>query len=292
VVSNRWNRRSVHVGSAVIVPMADDDVVTVHRNLPFRDTPTRTLDLDLYRAPGGASGDARSSRPAVVLVHGGAWHEGTKGQFARYALDLASEGYVAVEPTYRLSGEATFPAPVTDVVSAVRWVRANATTYGVDPDRIALLGHSAGAHLATLAALVPDWWSDSGAASAPGVGCASAAVGAVVGVSGVYEFRDAGDPPEFVALLGGTEAERPERYREASPVEHARPDAPPALLVHGEADEVVPPASTRALVAALREAGAPVEHWPVPDADHVFLHSSAHYRDVFARVCEFLSNSL
>ncbi len=268
--------------------MADADTVTVHRNRPFRDTPSRTLELDIWE-----SGDADSDgRPAVLLLHGGAWREGTKGQFARYALDLASDGYVTVEPTYRLAGEETFPAQVTDVVAAVRWLRANAGSWGVDPDRIALAGHSAGAHLAVLAALTPGRWVDVETTDPPGVQTVGASVAAVVGVSGVYEFRDQGDPEDFVAFLGGTEAECPDRYRAAAPVAHVRPDAPPTLLLHGDDDDVVPPRSSELLASALDDAGASVEYESYPGADHVFLHSSAHYADTLSRVREFLGAHL
>jgi dipeptidyl aminopeptidase/acylaminoacyl peptidase len=117
-------------------------------------------------------------------------------------------------------------------------------------------------------------------------------VAAVVGVSGVYEFRDQGDPDDFVAFLGGTEAECPDQYRAAAPVAHVHPDAPPALLLHGADDDVVPPRSSELLASALEEVGAPVEYESYAGADHVFLHSSAHYADTLSRVREFLGAHL
>ena len=262
--------------------MERDADVRVERDWTFRETPERSLALDVYR-PADGPGDA-----VVAFVHGGAWREGSKGVFSRYATDAAAAGYVCATVDYRLSGEATFPAQIRDVVAAVRWLRSRTDESRVRSDRVATVGHSAGAHLAALAgvaggeaAFVPDDAAD-----------AFGRVDAVVGMSGVYDFvgPDAGyaDPDEFVALFGGTADERPDAYRAASPVTHVDADAPPHLLFHGTADEVVPPAQTDRYRDALAAAGAAVERVGVDGGGHSFLHSTAHYGDTRDRLLRFL----
>lgn len=261
-----------------------DSTLAVRRGVPFRDTDERTLHLDWYRAESASDTDADTDdpRPAVVLVHGGAWHEGTTGQLSRYALDFAAAGFVAVDVTYRLSGEATFPAAATDVAGALAWVRDNADALGVDAERVAVFGHSAGAHLALLTALAPGRWSDR-SVDAPA---------AVVGASGPYEFRGFDESEDIRAFLGDSESEVPERYADASPLTHAHGDAPPTLLVHGDEDDVVPLESSQYMKEALDSVGAPAKLAVTEGGDHVFLHASAHYPAVFETVRSYLDEQV
>lgn len=241
---------------------------------------TDRLRADTYRR------ESVDGAPIVVFVYGGAWETGARGQFARWALDAAGlrpagrrtefddadGGFLGVEIEYRLGDEATFPAQIRDVRRGLAWVRAEADRLGGDPDRVAVVGHSAGAHLALLAALAPTGAFGGEYETDP-------AVHAAVGVSGPYDLR--GDESLPVRrLLGGRESEIPDRYAAASPATHVSSDAPPALLLHGEDDEVVPAASSEALAEALETAGAPVELRVEPGADHVYLHSSYRYPEL------------
>ena len=270
--------------------------VIVERDVSFRETPERRLGLDLYRPADAAdSGDTgRASNAdardvAVAFVHGGAWREGSKGVLGRYALDAASAGFVCATVDYRLAPAATFPAQIHDVTAAVRWLRDRPDEYGGESDRVVTIGHSAGAHLAALAAVAGDRaaFADDDADGARAAGRADAAVG----MSGVYDFvtPDEGfsDPDEFADLFGGVADELPDVYRDASPVSHVA-DAPPHLLFHGTDDELVPPAQSERYRNALVDAGADAEYVPVEGGDHSFVHATAHYGDTRNRLLDFL----
>jgi acetyl esterase/lipase len=123
--------------------------VEVRRDLVFANAGDRPLKLDLY-AP-----SADNNGAAVVMLHGGAWARGGKEVLAPHAEDLAAQGFVVFASESRLTGEARFPAQIHDVKRALRWVRSNAASLGFDEDRLCLEGHSAGGHLALLAAGSP-----------------------------------------------------------------------------------------------------------------------------------------
>lgn len=216
-----------------LVPVTNDSPThTVHRDVTFRDTPERTLTLDVYEP--AASGP----RPTVVLFHGGAFRSGEKEHNADHARAFAEEGYVAVTPEYRLSDEATFPAALIDAKAAVEWCRAEGEGYRIDPQRIAAVGYSAGANLATLLSVT----ADEPGFEPEGYPGASSAVQAAVGWAGVYDmaFSDGEDPDPHVAYLGGTREEVPTAYELSSPQGQADVRTPPTLVVHGDADETLP----------------------------------------------------
>ncbi|MDS0295914.1 alpha/beta hydrolase [Halogeometricum luteum] len=246
---------------------------------------TDELAVDTYRREGV------EGAPVVVFVYGGAWESGARGQFARWALDAAgrgpaSEGFAAVEIEYRPSDEATFPAQIRDVRACLSWVRENAERFGGDPDRVAVVGHSAGAHLALLAALAPE--GPFGGEYDP-----EPTVHAAVGISGPYDLRADSDEDGVVRrFLGGSVEEIPERYAAASPVTHVAADAPPTFLLHGEADGTVPVESSEEMAAKLEEAGATTRLRTDAGADHVYLHSSYWYPEIRESVFSWLRETL
>lgn len=195
--------------------------------------------------------------PAVVVVHGGAWFHGDKSDYAFGLHDrwLAAQGYVVFDVQYRTSGG--WPAPLSDVKCAIRWVKQNAARYGVDPERIAVMGRSAGGHLALMAAYT------AGSDRFP-VDCGSGALSEVdESVRAVVVSYAPADlmlwPAErgsaIAELMGGLPGEIPERYREASPINHIRPGLPPTLIIHGQRDRLVPPVHSEQLFNHLRAAG-------------------------------------
>lgn len=269
--------------------------VLVDRAIPFCETTTadRPLELDAYRPADAVEADsdgADDERPIVVFVYGGGWTDGATGQFARYALDFAADGWIAIECSYRLADEARFPAPLVDVHAALDWLGDRAAAYGGDPDRLALVGHSAGAHLAALASLTrehPDLTPDSSSRPAR-----TPSVAAVAGVSGVYDFDLSADAREDFATrladrTGGPSRSLEEQRRLASPVTHVTADAPASLLRHGTDDEVVPPEQSERYRDVLEAANASVACDLVADEDHVFLHSSGEYPGTRARIASF-----
>ena len=207
--------------------------------------------------------EAKSANPraAIVFIHGGGWRGGDKraGYFLQGALDYAAKGYVGVSVNYRLTGEAPFPACVEDVRCAVRWLRAHAGDYNLDPNRIGGYGNSAGAHLVAHLALAPagepaldgeaPWKGHSTQLQAV---CASATptdFAAGVGAN-ASRYQQPG------SLFHGPAETLAERVRLASPVTYARADAPPMLLIHGDTDSTVKPEQSLKLYAALKAAGA------------------------------------
>ncbi|MFB6222445.1 MAG: alpha/beta hydrolase fold domain-containing protein [Haloarcula sp.] len=257
--------------------------VTVQRDIPFHEVNGETLTLDLYDAP-----EASGPKPVAVLVRGGAFTVGDKGEFARHALDLAADGFLVVEPQYRLAPAWTFPAALVDVKAAIEWARTEAESYGADTNRVAGIGHSAGANLVALAALTAD---EPGFEPEQYPG-ASSALSAVVGYAGIYDFHaldsatgDDDDRPHR-AYLGGGPDDEPAAYDLASPVAQVDVDAPPTLLLHGTDDGTVPPSQSELLADALSPM-TDVVHETVP-SDHGFPFHGAQYDDVYERTVEFL----
>jgi acetyl esterase/lipase len=215
----------------------------------------RPLRLDLY-VPAG-----EGPWPLVVWVHGGAWRIGDRkslpdtygslGFFDR----IQRRGYAVASVDYRLCAEATFPAQLDDVQAAIGWLRSNAARFHLDMGRLAVWGESAGGTLAALAALAAD----------------GPQVHAVVDWFGVSDLSamDSGDVDDpGTQPLGGVRS--PEQAVQASPVEHAHPDAPPFLCMHGTDDQGVPYSQSEHLAAALHAYGVRCDLYPVPGADHVF----------------------
>ena len=198
-------------------------------------------------------------RPALVFIHGGGWRNGDKrrGGFLRPTISYADKGYVCVTVNYRMLDEAPITACVEDVKNAVRWLRAHAEEYNIDPERIGASGNSAGAHLAVMLGVCPP------SAGLEGDGPYqeySSMVQAVVASATPADFlsamsdrpRQAARPPRKNELRMESEEVR----ARVSPVTYASADAPPILLVHSMSDRTVGVYHSDKLVSALREAGA------------------------------------
>lgn len=187
-------------------------------------TPGRPLTADVF-LPGTDS----TRSPAVLLIYGGGWSSGEKANQVPMAQQLASHGYVAVVAEYRLSPEARYPAAVEDLKNALRWMRSRATEFALDTSRIAVLGCSAGAQLATLLGVtsLKDPYNTSRSAT-------SARVQAIVNIDGIVSFihPEAEEGTYAARWLGGSRKERAEIWKEASPLEYAGSDTPPILFIN------------------------------------------------------------
>jgi acetyl esterase/lipase len=253
-----------------------DANVSVHENVAYGTINGHDLLLDVYEP---AEAGARP-RPAVLLIHGGGWNSFDKGTMRNMGKFLARSGFVAFSVDYRLlqGTENRWPAQLDDVQRAVRWVRANAAKYGVDPDHIGVFGHSAGAQLAALLGM-EDTRDNSDAALAK----YSSRVQAVVDVSGPTDFTTNREPDDeaFLAnFLGGDFATLPEVWRDASPVFHVAKNDAPFLIVHGMQDTDVPIAQAEELYDKLHAAGVPVQIVKLDDV-HTFRTPEARARLVF-----------
>lgn len=233
-------------------PMQIPEGVELLADLAYRDGNEKwRLDLAMPKDRGDRP------RPGLVIIHGGGWRSGDKGggQWRSLPLEYASKGYVAISVNYRLTDEAPFPACVEDVKCAVRWLRANAEKYNVDPQRIGAYGNSAGAHLVAMLGLVGP---DAGLEGDGPYQDQSSLVQAVCCSATPTDFSDWGGRSfrgESTFLAGPAES-LAERIKKASPISYVRSDAPPFLVIHGTSDSTVPFSQAEKFVEALKKAGA------------------------------------
>jgi acetyl esterase/lipase len=213
----------------------------------------------------------RTPTPAVLWIHGGGWERGDKGGNSG-AQFLANEGFVTASLSYRLSGDSPFPAAVEDCKCAIRFLRASASKYGIDPDRIGVAGSSAGGHLAELVATADQSKGLEGDGGWQNVSSKVQAAAAYYGVSDLTVQFPQDTVRVIVKFFRGTEKERPELYRKASPMSYVSKDDPPLLLAHGENDDAVPFDQSVRMAEAYRRLGLSVEFIPVKNAGHDFQH--------------------
>jgi acetyl esterase/lipase len=239
-------------------PVVPDDV-SAHPNITFQTRGDRTLELDLFVPK-------RTDRPVplVVAIHGGCWMAGARQEMRFYAIELAQRGYAMASVDYRLSEEATYPAAVEDCRAAIQWLKDHAASYNIDPDRIALLGGSAGGHLVELLG-----YSATTATQAHPQG-PGPKVNAVVAL---YGWSDLTDPTvkDFYwnELFFGMKYEAdPKLYREASPVTHVSKASPATLLLHGTIDTIVPISQAEKLVKELEANNVPYVYAPFKGGYH------------------------
>ena len=253
--SFRFLELAIFVGVEDIVNL--DPEVPPHlveqKNLVYRKVRGRELALDLYR-----NREQLKPAPCLIFLHGGSWRHGERSDYLVYLIAFAERGYVTASVSYRFSHEAQFPAAMTDVREAVRWIRANAGRLMVDPERIALIGGSAGSHLALMVA-----YSQEGEESAGGENEAeSSAIQAVVDIYGPVDLTTPiGQRSEAVQeFLGKSYLKDPQLFVTASPITHVTADDPPTLIFHGTSDKVVPIRQGDFLAAKLEEVGVPHEY--------------------------------
>ncbi len=192
--------------------------------------------------------------PVVVFFYGGGWVSGTRQDYAWAARAYASRGFIVVVPDYRKVPDVVFPAFIQDAADAVRWTHDHIADYGGDPDRIALVGHSAGAYAVAMLALDNQWLT--------GVDLQPDTIKVAVGLSGPYDFLPF-DEPRGKNALGAWP-----RPLETQPITFARSDAPPFMLVTGTNDKTVRPKNSRNLFKRLSSFGAVVVEKEYPDLGH------------------------
>lgn len=288
-------RRSLGAVAAVF-PFRPRTVERV-RNLPYAKVGRRTLTLDVIRTvdPAGrlavdaaeagaepaspeiaAAAATGRGAPVFVYVHGGGWVIGNKRQQGRVLLhELAAAGWVCVAINYRLSPRATWPEHILDVKQAIRWVKQHIAEHGGDPGFVVIGGGSAGAHLASLAALTPDaaeWQRDFPEVDLSVQGC--------VAFYGVYDFVDDEQIWRHRAFRGlllervvmkRRAGDAREEYVKASPIARIGGRTPPPFFViHGGADSLAPVAGARRFTETLVAAGGQVAYVELPGANHAF----------------------
>lgn len=231
---------------AVNAPAAFGDYTRI-ADVSYATQPRNKLDVYAPKRP-------HALAPVLIFIHGGGWDSGDKSQYKFVGAKLAEQGYVAVLPNYGLYPQVKSPVFLQDVASAVTWVHAHATEWGGDPDRLYLVGHSAGAQIAVMLALDNEYLQQAGGSSRWLRG--------VVGLAGPYDFLPF--TYHYMNDLFGP----PEKFAASQPINYVRADAPPLLLMHGLRDHTVDPNNTRHLQAALQAIGANVEAEYFADATH------------------------
>jgi acetyl esterase/lipase len=251
-------------------PAEDSERPDLMRDIAYGDDPEQVVhlwELEPRAEP----------RPAVVFFHGGRLVMGDPMQDAyTWALPLAEQGYVTFLAGYRLfdqfAGENHWPAQLDDAQRAIRWIRANADRFNVDPDRICAVGHSSGAHLAGLLGT-----TESGDSSDPVLAGISSRVDCVVTVAGHHDllvpYPGTAMDDVMGQMLGGTLEEVPEAWRAASPAHHVDGDTVPFLILHGSQDDETPVEMARNMADALGEAGKAYVYAEFP-AGHFGLETS------------------
>jgi acetyl esterase/lipase len=210
--------------------------------------PSKPDRFDLYLPP--HAGNA----PVVVFFFGGGWNSGDKAFYKFVGAALAEAGIIVVIPNYTLYPEARFPQYMRDAASAVAWAHAHAREWGGDPQRLFVIGHSAGAQIAVLLALDQQYLQQ--------VGGDSGWLRGIVGLSGPYNFLPFTE--DYLNDLFGP----PAAFPRSQPINYVRADAPPLLLMHGLRDKRVSPNNTRSLTAAMQAVGGRVSTRYFPDAGH------------------------
>jgi acetyl esterase/lipase len=195
--------------------------------------------------------------PAVVCIHGGGWYQGQRQDMDPMTELLARRGYVAATVSYRLVPSARFPAQIQDCKAAVRWLRANAVKYHINPDRIGAIGPSAGGHLSCLLGVTDKKDGLEGSGGNPEF---SSRVQAVVSFFGRTDFTKKTWSKEleekiFVPLIGASFDDKPELYKKVSPIAYVSRTSPPFLLFHGAEDKLVPPRNSTDMAEKLQAAG-------------------------------------
>ncbi|MBM4017597.1 MAG: alpha/beta hydrolase [Planctomycetes bacterium] len=254
-------------------PPPDMSGINVSKDVEYAKAGGKALLLDLYLPR-----DAPGPLPLIMWVHGGAWRAGDKAQCP--ALPQVRRGYAVASINYRLSQEALFPAQIHDCKAAVRWLRANAARYKINPQRVGAWGSSAGGHLVALLGTSGDVKDLEGDLGNPDQ---SSRVQAVCDWFGPTDFcqmaahmlpggkmgHDAPESPESL-LVGGPVQENKDKVARANPITYVSKDDPPFLIMHGDKDPLVPHHQSEILADALRKAGVEVAFKTVQGAGHGF----------------------
>lgn len=237
--------------TAPVRAQADKSEIKVERDVVFGKGGDVDLKLDLAMPR-----DGDGLFPAVLCIHGGGWRGGDRQQMSASIAAFAGRGYVAVTPDYRLVPKGRFPAQIEDCKAAVRWLRANAKTYKINPDRIGAIGFSAGGHLACLLGTSD---KNDGLEGTGGNAEQSSRLQAVVSFFGPTDFtvpwEKSTEDTFLIPFLNGTRADKANTYKKASPITYATKDDPPFLFIHGTEDRLVPLAQSKLLAEKLQSLG-------------------------------------
>jgi acetyl esterase/lipase len=242
--------------SAIWADSKDADV-EIREKIVYSKAGDRELLLDAFVPK--REGDL----PAVLVVHGGAWRSGNRQQLRTYAKELAKRGIVCFAIDYRLAPEHKFPAQIEDCREAVKWIRANATEYKVDTERLGAIGYSAGGHLACLLATTGEKPNEKN-------GNVDTRIKAAAAGGAPTDFRSFPDNGKWAEYwMGGDLMSCPDLFREASATAFVDKEDAPVFFFNGTVDKVVPMAWSQSCFDALKSSGVKTEMHTIEGAGHM-----------------------
>ena len=297
----RWICILILFGFAVLAPFSQagerpiPDGVNLIQDVVYSTVDGKELKMDIAYP----QEESDTPRPVIVWIHGGAWLAGNKDR--NPAMRFTALGYLTACINYRLSQEAIWPAQIHDCKAAIRYLRAHAKKYNLDPDKIGVWGSSAGGHLVAMLGTSGGVKELEGEG---GWGDQSSRVQAVVDYFGPTNFlkmceypsqmdHGAPDSPESL-VIGGKVSEHPDRVRSIDPITYVTPDDPPFLIAHGDKDPLVPYNQSVLLYDALKKAEVDVEFITVKGGGHGGWNEKTQptNREILDRVTVFFEEHL
>lgn len=259
-------------------PDIPDDIEEI-KNIEYKNINGKSLQLDIYRPK-----NLEKPAPLLIFIHGGGWSGGQRSDYLVYLATFAKRGYVTATVSYRLLNDGPWPACAEDITDAVQWFYNNGETYGYDPDRIAVIGGSAGGHLALLAAY--EWEKTGGSINSTSVPEKNHRIKAVVDFYGPVDLTTeyARTHPTVTSFLVKSFEEAPEIYIEASPVHYLDKNDPPTIIFQGTSDNTVPASQSVLLKEKLDSLGVPAELYRLPLWPHTM--------DIVQRVNDFCQEKM
>lgn len=244
------------------------------KDVEYKNVNGKSLHMDFYRPK-----NTSEPLPLLVFIHGGSWKSGKRSDYLVYLTSFAEKGYITATISYRLLRDSIYPAAVEDVTDAVEWLFENGKNVGYDPDRIALVGGSAGAHLALLAGY--GWKNSLTDSEKPNDTANGHRIKAVVDIYGPVDLTTEYSRNQRLvnAFIGHSYDETPKLYRQASPITYLSSSCPPTLIFHGTSDTLVPVSQSDTLKSRLDALGIPCEYYRVPLWPHAM--------DIAKRVNDF-----
>lgn len=262
----------------------------VYASLPHTPYGQRDLHLDLFRP------EKKGKYPTVVLVFGGGWRSGSKEAQVPMAQQIAAKGYVTAAVEYRLSPEALYPAAVYDIKAAIRYLRANAKKYDIDPNRMAISGSSAGGHLAALVGMTGDMKKFEGNEGSNQV---SSQVQAIIDMDGILDFttpaesakdKIPGKGSAGASWFGATLKEDRAKWVEASPMSYAGKDTPPMLFINSAQPRFH--AGRDSVISVLNEYHIYTNVHTIPNSVHSFWQVHPWFDQTVKYMVDFLDKTL
>ena len=247
---------AIGVGLEKLVDMEPKvpETIDSFKNIEYKNVNGKSLQIDIYKQK-----DVKEKLPLLVFIHGGGWRSGKRQDYLVYLVDFAEKGYVTATVSYRLKKDSIYPACVEDVTDAVDFLFQNSETYGYDTSKVALIGGSAGAHLAMLAGY--GWGNQQKVKISP-----KHRVKVVVDIYGPVDMTTPYAQAQSLVkgFIGHSYAEKPELYWEASPAKYLNKDCPTTLIFQGTSDNLVPLSQSDTLSARLSRLGVINEYYRLP----------------------------